>query len=68
MHHYGEDSTDVLETQGTFVIVFRNKVTGREITMHIPRDGVLESGMPLTRNVAQDMAMDIAHRLRALLR
>lgn len=68
MHHYGEDSTEVLETQGAFVIAFRNKVTGREITMYVPRDGVLESGLPLNRVTAENMARDVAHRLREVLR
>ncbi len=68
MHHYGEDSTEVLASEGTYVLVFRNKSTGREITMNIPRDGVTETGTPLTRPAAENLSRDIAHLLRERLR
>jgi hypothetical protein len=65
MHHYGEDSTEVVSTEEAFEILFKNKETGQKITMRIPRIGVLESPtQQLTIKMVRTLADEIAHLLR----
>jgi hypothetical protein len=68
MHHYGEDSTEVVATEAAFDVVFTNKQTGQKITMHIPRVGVRETAdRALTLKDAKSLANKIAHMLRTAL-
>ncbi len=43
MHHYGEDSTEIISHQDYFEILFTNKVTEQKIRMTIPRVGSREN-------------------------
>jgi hypothetical protein len=65
MHHYGEDSTEVKVSESTFDIEFRNKVTGKRITMQIPKVGAKAnpSDSPTIQEV-RDLASEVAHVLR----
>lgn len=68
VHHYGEDSTEVVATESAFEIVFTNKDTGQKITMRIPRVGVLAQPDPaLTLLKVRGVADQIAHLLRTQL-
>jgi hypothetical protein len=68
VHHYGEDSTEVVATEGAFEIVFTNKDTGQKITMRIPRVGALAQPDPtLTLQKVRGVADQIAHLLRTQL-
>lgn len=68
MHHYGEDSTEVTASESSFDIVFRNKETGQQITMHIPHVGVMGApGDSPTVQRVKDVADEIAHILRQRL-
>jgi hypothetical protein len=68
VHHYGEDSTDVVATESAFEITFTNKDTGQKITMRIPRVGVSAQPDPtLTLQKVRGVADQIAHLLRAQL-
>jgi hypothetical protein len=65
MHHYGEGSTTVGTTEFGFDVVFRNKETGQEIKMYIPRSGVMEDpdrGLTLTK------VREVADAIAAVLR
>jgi hypothetical protein len=42
MHHYGEDSTEIIPHNDHFEVVFTNKETGQKIRMTIPRTGSRE--------------------------
>lgn len=68
MHHYGEDSTYVSESENAFNIEFKNKVSGAVITMRIPKDGALENpNSKMTLEIARQVADEVAHQLRRLL-
>ncbi len=65
MHHYGEDSTEVIPSQDSFDIIFTNKTTGQKIRMNIPRVGVREDpAKGLTTEDVKSVADQIAHILR----
>jgi hypothetical protein len=65
MHHYGEDSTEVIPTQDSFDIIFTNKTTGQKIKMNIPRVGVQEDP---SKGLTTDDVTTIAHRIAHILR
>ena len=68
VHHYGEDSTEVVAAEGAFEIVFTNKQTGQKITMRIPRVGASErADQVLTVEKVRGVANQIAHLLRTQL-
>jgi hypothetical protein len=65
MHHYGEDSTEVIASENAFDLVFTNKDTGQKITMHVPRVGVMENPTETpTLNKMKMVANEVAHTLR----
>ena len=64
-HHYGEDSTEVVESNFDFHVIFRNKVSNQNITMNIPKDGVKENSTePATKEEVENLSREIAHLLR----
>ena len=68
MHHFGEDSTEVKEHPDNFELTFRNKTTDKKITMTVPRQGVFDDpNRPLDKPKAEELAREIAHRLREIL-
>ncbi|MDF2781194.1 MAG: hypothetical protein K0S96_998 [Geminicoccaceae bacterium] len=65
MHHYGEDSTAVQSTIDGFRVIFTNKISGEEIVMAIPRNGVLsDPGQEVQQEKVEHVAREIAHVLR----
>jgi hypothetical protein len=67
MHHYGEDSTNVIPTEAAFEGTFTNKESGQQITMHIPRVGVREDSRTPTVSEVKSLSDDVAHLLRERL-
>ncbi len=65
MHHYGEDSTEVIASETKYEIIFTNKATRQKITMHIPRVGILEDpSKGLHIDDIRKVADSIAHLIR----
>ncbi len=68
MHHYGESSTQISSTDTTHVISFRNKVTGKEVMMSIPRVGSGEDPQTeVSLGQVARIADEVAHILRSNL-
>ena len=68
MHHYGEDSTIVQLVGTNFVLAFRNKVSGKELTFTVPVIGAKEDpDQRLTPQEARHLADEVAHLLRRTL-
>ena len=69
MHHYGEDSTDIIPNQDHFEIIFTNKETGQKIRMIIPRVGSKENAdKGLTMNDVREISGEVRNILREKLR
>ncbi|HEU0049876.1 MAG TPA: hypothetical protein VFQ43_19970 [Nitrososphaera sp.] len=70
MHHYGEDFTTALvdETTRQFTIILRNHVSGAELKLSGPLDGVFEDKSKSMDQVrADDLGRNLAHFLRGAL-
>jgi len=68
MHHYGEDSTDVVVAGDRYLLEFTNKVSKTKITMDVPAVGALEDPKKrLDPNGARKLADEVAHLLRRVL-
>ena len=67
MHHYGEDSLDVVSGAAGHQFIFTNKVSQARIVMLVPRSGAKENNEDLSDNDAGNLAREIAHLLRARL-
>lgn len=66
MHHFGEDAIDVRETETGFEIVLTNHITGKRITMTVPKVGShSDPSMAMTMAEARLIAAETAHMLRA---
>jgi hypothetical protein len=68
MHHYGEDSLEVVSSAAGHQFTFTNKESRARIVMQIPRSGAKEGDQDLTDDEAQRLAAEIAHLLRRELR
>jgi hypothetical protein len=65
MHHFGEDSTWVIERDDDFLIIAKNKITNRAVTITIPKEQILETpGGVVDHAKAERLAGEIAHVLR----
>ena len=68
MHHYGEDSTNVVVSPQGYYLEFTNKVSGATVTMNVPAVGALEDPTKrLDPEKARDLANQVAHLLRSAL-
>ena len=68
MHHYGEDSTNVVVAGDRYLLEFTNKVSKAKITMDVPAVGALEDPKKrLEPNAARTLADEVAHLLRRVL-
>lgn len=68
MHHYGEDSTTVVAGVDAFYVEIKNKVSGKIITMTIPRVGAGEDPLTEVEEVkVREIANSVAHVLREAL-
>jgi len=68
MHHYGEDSTNVVVAGDRYLLEFTNKVSQAKITMDVPAVGALEDPKRrLEPNGARKLADEVAHLLRRVL-
>jgi len=68
MHHYGDDSTNVIEKDDRYRLEFTNKVSKVVIVMDVPAVGVLEDPKKrLDQSGAKGLANAVAHLLRQVL-
>jgi hypothetical protein len=69
MHHFGEDSTYVIEQDADFLVIFKNKASNRAVTMTIPKEHIREvQGAAVDQAAAEAIAREVAHVLRQQLR
>lgn len=69
MHHYGEDAVKVKVFQNSFQILIRNHVTGAEITISGPLEGVFENKeRKLDQFGVEHLGNEFAHFLRDILK
>lgn len=65
MHHFGEDSTYVIEQDTDFLVILKNKTSNRAVTMTIPKEDIRETpGAPVDQLLAERVAREVAHVLR----
>ncbi len=68
-HHYGEDAVTVNVSDTTFTIVLGNHVTGAQITITGPVQGVFETRRKvMNRARAQELGQALAHFIRDVLK
>lgn len=68
-HHYGEDAVTAYINGDRFTIVIQNHVTGAEIRVDGPIDGVFETytSKKMDQSDALRLGNEIAHLLRKVL-
>jgi hypothetical protein len=64
MHHFGEDSTIVIDDGDHYLIIFQNKDTKKAVTMNLPKSGIMEDGSEIDHAKAEALAHEVAHQLR----
>ena len=65
MHHFGEDSINVIPVGPDYDVIFKNKATGREVRMRIPGLGAFDDPTrEITPSEVENLGRVIAHTLR----
>ncbi len=69
MHHYGEDAVRADISAVGFTIIVKNHVTGAEITVTGPLQGVYEdASKKMDQGGAEHLGRELAHFARNILR
>lgn len=69
MHHYGEMHFKVGISGDEFEIILFNHITGAQITVHGPLEGVFEDKMRrIDQEGVENLGREIAHVFRKVLR
>ncbi|MBN1832080.1 MAG: hypothetical protein JW896_08205 [Deltaproteobacteria bacterium] len=65
MHHYGKESTEIIQQIDQFEVVFTNKGTGQKIRMTIPKTG---SRKDASEGLTADDVKDLSDQVNDVLR
>jgi hypothetical protein len=69
MHHYGEAAVKVEISENNFMILLQNHITGAEITVSGPIEGIFETkDRKLDQMSAENLGRELAHFLRETLK